>query len=337
MTYIAQATNGVSAGLRSLLPGLALTAGLAALAVIIQRTSGLAALSPLMLAMVLGMAVRNLIGIGPAATPGIKFSLRRILRLSIMLLGFQLTYTQIADMGLAGFAAVAGILVATFVFIKWVGRLLGVAPALAELIAAGTAVCGASAVIATNTVTRGSDEDVAYSIACVTVFGSIAMLALPLLASQLGIEGTALGWWAGASIHEVAQVTAATFQGGLEATRSGTVAKLSRVVLLAPLILTLVAIARRRGNSTGGDAPPMPWFVLGFLAMVAVNSLWPVTGMTKDMIVTITTLLLTIALAAMGLETDARKLRTSGWRALALGAIGTVFISGLAFIALGAI
>ncbi|MBD0417392.1 YeiH family protein [Oryzicola mucosus] len=336
MTHPAEATNGVTA-FRIILPGLALTSGLAALAVIIQRTSGLSALSPLMLAMVLGMAVRNLVGVGPAATLGIKFSLRRILRLSIMLLGFQLTYTQIVDMGLVGFAAAAGILVVTFVFIKWIGRLLGVAPALAELIAAGTAVCGASAVIATNTVTRGSDEDIAYAIACVTVFGSIAMLALPLLAPLLGIEGTTFGWWAGASIHEVAQVTAATFQGGLEATQSGTVAKLSRVVLLAPLILVLAALARRRGHAAGTGAPPMPWFVFGFLAVVAMNSVWPVTGATKDVIVTVTTLLLTISLAAMGLETDTRKLGALGWRALALGAIGSIFISGLAYAALGAI
>lgn len=139
MTHRAQTTIDASASaVLSLLPGLALTIGLAALAMLIQRGAGLNALSPLMLAMVLGMALRNLVGIGPASTPGIKFSLRRILRLSIMLLGFQLTYTQIANMGLAGFAAVAGVLVATFVFIKWVGRLLGVAPALAELIAAGT-------------------------------------------------------------------------------------------------------------------------------------------------------------------------------------------------------
>lgn len=163
------------------------------------------------------------------------------------------------------------------------------------------------------------------------------MLALPVLAHLLGIEGGAFGWWAGASIHEVAQVTAATFQGGLEATQSGTVAKLSRVVLLAPLILALTTLARRRGHAGGAEAPPMPWFVLGFLVVVAVNSVWPVTGMTKDVIITITTLLLTIALAAMGLETDTRKLRASGWRPLALGAIGSIFISGLAFVALSAI
>lgn len=333
MTYLAQRAT-VASTLRPILPGLAMTVGLATVAVIIQRFSGLVALSPLMLAMMLGMAMRNLIGVGPSMVPGIKFSMRRILRLSIMLLGFQLTYTQIADMGLAGFVAVAAILVASFVVIKWVGRVLRVEPALAELIAAGTAVCGASAIIATNTVTRGSDEDVAYAIACVTVFGSIAMLVLPILAPLLGIEGSAFGWWAGASIHEVAQVTGATFQGGLEATQSGTIAKLSRVVLLAPLILALAALARRGARAGKSDAPPMPWFVLGFLAVVALNSVWPVTGPTKDLVVTVTTLLLTVALAAMGLETDVRKLKASGWRALALGAIGSVFISGIALVAL---
>ena len=323
--------------IRDLLPGLGLVVMIALIATLIQRVTGVAALSPLMLAMVLGIIVRNSAGIGARAVPGIKFSLRRILRGAIILLGFQLTLAQLADVGLSGFLAVAATLVASFVFITRAGIWLGVEPRLTQLIAAGTSVCGASAVVATNTVTRGTDEDVAYAIACVTVFGSLSMLAFPLIGPAIGLDASQFGLWVGASVHEVAQVTGAAFQGGLEAGQSGTVAKLARVILLAPLILTLGAMARRRGAKDAAGQPQTPWFVIGFVAMVVLNSIWPVSGTAKEVIVTATAFMLTIALAAMGLETDIRKLRAKGVRPLALGALGWIFISVFALAAIALI
>lgn len=320
--------------LAATLPGLGLTFGIAAVAMAVQRLSGIPALSPLVVAMVLGIAVRNLTGTPAAARPGISFSLRRILRFAIVLLGFQLTLAQLRAVGLPGLAVISVTLVATFVFTKWAGRALGVERRLAELIAAGTAICGASAVIATNTVTRGGDEDVAYAIACVTVFGSLSMIAMPVLGTLLGMDAAHYGIWVGATIHEVAQVVGAGFQHGPEAGQAATVAKLSRVILLAPMILSLGALARRRGTGAQGRAPT-PWFVLGFVAVVLLNSALPLPEAAHARIVTLTAFLLTVALAAMGLETDLRKLRAKGIRPLALGALAWAFISGLGFALVG--
>ena len=114
------------------------------------------------------------------------------------------------------------------------------------MIAAGTSICGASAVIATNTVTNGDDEDVAYAVACVTIFGSVAMFAYPLLPTLLHLDPHAFGLWSGASIHEIAQVVAATFQDGKRAGEFGTIAKLSRVMLLAPVVIVLGWLASRK-------------------------------------------------------------------------------------------
>ncbi|SMO41658.1 YeiH family protein [Paracoccus laeviglucosivorans] len=311
------------------LPGLALTFTIATVATVAQRLTGIAALSPLVVAMVLGIGWRNLIGTADTARVGITFSLRRILRFAIVLLGFQLTLLQLRQVGVPGLAVIAVTLAATFCFTTWVGRLLGVEPRLTQLIAAGTSVCGASAVLATNTVTRGTDEDVAYAIACVTVFGSLAMLILPGLGGWLALDSGHYGIWIGASVHEVAQVVGAAFQHGPEAGQAGTVAKLSRVILLAPLILTLGALARRRGDDAQGSAP-MPWFVLGFIAVVLLNSVMPLPDAARGAVVTLTGFLLTVALAAMGLETDIAKLRAKGIRPLALGAIATGFIVTLA-------
>jgi uncharacterized integral membrane protein (TIGR00698 family) len=254
--------------------------------------------------------------------------LRRILRFAIILLGLQLTAEQIAQVGTAGIAVIALTLIATFLFTTWLGRLLGVEHKLAQLIAAGTSICGASAVIATNTVTDAHDEDVAYAVACVTVFGSIAMFVYPLLPGLLHLDPRAYGLWAGASIHEIAQVIAAAFQGGGQAGEFGTIAKLSRVAMLAPTVIALGLIVRRRsGGHRGAARAPMPWFVLGFIALVAINSVVTVPPEAKAMIVAITTFLLSMALAAMGLETDIGKLRAKGLRPLALGAAAFLFIA----------
>src|SRR6185437_10965614 len=172
--------------------------------------------------------------------------------------------------------------------------------------------CGASAVIATNTVTDAPDEDIAYAVACVTVFGSVAMFAYPLLPGLLHLDPHAFGLWSGASIHEIAQVVAAAFQDGRRAGEFATIAKLARVMMLAPVVITLGFFATRRtrhgGEGESNARVPMPWFVLGFIALVFVNGIITIPPETRSVIVTATTFLLSMALAAMGLETDIRKL-----------------------------
>lgn len=318
-------------GLVSILPGLLLTTTIAALSFALQQWIGLAALSPLILALVLGIAIHNLVGTPERARPGVAFSLRRILRFAIVLLGLQLTLGQLEAVGGPGLAIVLATLLASFLVTKALGRLIGVDRKLAELIAAGTAICGASAVIATNTVTGARDEDVAYAVACVTVFGSLSMVAYPGIASLIGLGPHAYGLWSGASIHEVAQVVAAAFQRGEAAGQLATIAKLSRVMMLAPMVLGLglldAARARTRGDTADRAKAPVPWFVLGFLAMIGVNSLDLLPADAKAVLVQATPFLLAVALAAMGLETDIAKLRAKGLRPLLLAAASTLFIA----------
>ncbi|GGF48134.1 membrane protein [Azorhizobium oxalatiphilum] len=318
-----------------LLPGLALAGGLVIIAYALRAVLNVGMLSPLVVAIFLGMAFHNVIGTPKRAVPGVKFAMRRILRGAIVLLGLQLTFTQVRTVGLDGMAIVMVTLVATFFVTRWLGRLVGVDAKLSELIAAGTAICGASAVIATNTVTRASDEDATYAVACVTVFGSLSMFLYPVIAPLTGFDAHAYGLWAGSSIHEIAQVVAAAFQQGQSAGEFGTIAKLNRVILLAPLVLGLGFFATRKARAmgTGGkvEAPPVPWFILGFLAMIVVNSSGIIPATATPVIATVTTVLLAVALAAMGLETDVRKLKARGWRPLALGTLSWLFISVLSF------
>jgi len=315
---------------QSIWPGLLLAAMIAGLAFALRFVPGMGMLSPLILAILLGMALRNTIGTPETAKAGIAISMRQVLRAGIILMGLQLTLGQVAQVGWLGVAVIALSLVLTFGFTTWLGRVLRVDAKLTQLIAAGTSICGASAVIATNTVTRGRDEDVAYAVACVTIFGSLAMILLPLTESWLALGPRDFGLWAGASIHEVAQVVAAAFQRGDEAGQFGTIAKLTRVMMLAPMILCLgVFAARRRQGQSGGGKAPIPWFVFGFIAMVGVASTGWVPEAVLDPATGVTQFLLAMALAAMGLETDLRKLAAAGLRPALLGAGAWVFIMGI--------
>ena len=327
----ASAPAGFLAPVKAVLPGLFLTSGIAAVSFALRQIPGVGVLSPLIISILIGIAFHNLIGTPRRAKAGVVFSLRRILRFAIILLGLQLTVAQVISVGGAGIGIIIATLVATFGFTVWLGRRLGVESKLAQLIAAGTSICGASAVIAANTAVEGGDEDVAYAVACVTIFGSLSMFLYPLFPALLHLDAHRYGLWAGASIHEIAQVVAAAFQNGKEAGDFGTIAKLSRVTLLAPVVLALGWLAARRKTAHHAGprkSAPMPWFVLGFVALILVNSLDILPVALKTGSVPVTTFLLSIALAAMGLETDIRKLAAKGLRPLALGASAWIFISG---------
>ncbi|MEN6543733.1 YeiH family protein [Parvibaculum sp.] len=310
------------------LPGVLLTAIIAVLATALHHVPGLGSFSSLILSILLGMAFHNVVGTPRWAKAGVTFSLRRILRGAIILLGLQLTVTQIATVGMAGVAGTGLTLGATFFFTLWAGRRLGVDRALSTLIATGTSICGASAVVAANAVVDGGDEDVAYAIATVTVFGSLSMVLFPSLDAALHLAPHVYGLWSGASIHEIAQVVAAAFQEGQDAGHFGTIVKLTRVLMLAPVVLLLAWFwDRNAGNSGARRKGTTPWFAFGFLLMVGVNSVLPISAGFHQGASEVTTFLLAMALAAMGLETDIARLRAKGLRPLALGASAWIFIT----------
>ncbi len=312
-------------------PGLLLGACISGLAFGLSslQLSGLSKISPLMLAIVIGMIVRNFLGRPESARTGLSFSLRAPLRLGIILLGLQVTLGEILAIGQTGLITLALALCATFLMTIWVGRLLGVAPGLTQLIAAGTSVCGASAIVAANTIVRDEDESVAYALATVTLFGTIAMLSYPVIGTLLNLSDLDYALWIGASVHEVAQVVAAGFAHGQTSGEFATVAKLARVLMLAPLILFMGMQANRSKQRLKNDNKiPVPWFIFGFLGMVLIASTGLISQNFNFYAKWLTQSLLALALAAVGLETDIRKLIRQGWRPLVLGALASLFIGG---------
>ena len=313
----------------ALAPGLALTAGIAALAFSLRLIPGIATLSPMIPAVLLGAVLHNSVGAPLAAREGVAFSLRSVLRFSIILLGLQITARQAGELGVGGLAEIAAALLSTLAFTILMGRVLGVARGLALLIGVGTSICGASAVLAAKVATAGDDEDAAYAVACVTVFGTLAMFAYPAAESFLHLSPRAYGLWAGSSIHEIAQAVAASFQGGGDAGQFGTIAKLTRVAMMAPVVIALGEMTAQLGLAGEGERrrPPFPWFLVGFLALAALNSLVAIPRVLSAPIGVGATFLLSMAMAAMGLHTDLRHIRSRGLKPLALGFFASLFIS----------
>lgn len=328
MPLSSPSTPALPAPLAGLLPGALLTCVIAGAAFALRGLPGLGLFSPMILAVIVGMLFANIVRVQPTSLEGINFCQRSLLRFGIVLLGFQVTAGQFVAIGASGLGIAALSLIATFLFTLLIGRALGVEHGLTTLIAAGTAICGASAIAAVASVTRERDENAAYAVAMITLFGTLAMLALPLLATFLALNAQEFGLWAGASIHEVAQVIGASFQAGATAGETGTIAKLARVAMLAPLVLVLGSLATRKKTEEGAAArAPVPWFIVGFAAAVLLNSLVELPFWTRSAIALSTSLLLTLGLAGMGLKTDFSQIRALGARPLMLAFAASLFIA----------
>lgn len=315
----------------AILPGLGLSACLTALALALRHLPMLSAISPAILAILLGMAARQVIGLPASLKPGLTFSMRTLLRCAVVLLGLQVTFGRILALGLPALLAVAAGLLVCFFGTLWLGARLGVERKLARLIGTGTAICGASAVVAANSVTRGHDEDVAYALAAVTIFGTLAMLAQPAAAIALHLEPDVAGLWLGASIHEVAQVVGAATQLGSDVTNTATVAKMVRILLLAPMVLGMAAYERRRDAQAHHAKVPVPWFVFGFLILVGVASAGLASPVVTASAGWASSAMLAAALAAMGFGIEIGALRRKGMRPLILAAASWCLIVGVSF------
>lgn len=288
----------------------------------------MSAISPMMGAILIGILFNNAIGVPDKARIGIAICGKRMLRLAVALLGFQLTIWQVSAIGFGGVVAAALVLASTFAFTIWLGSVMGTDRGLTMLIAAGTSVCGASAIAAINDVAKSKEEHVSYAIASITLFGTLAMFLFPVLMGVLKLTPAVYGFWTGVSVHEVAQVVAAAFQGGQLAGETGVVVKLTRVMMLAPLIIVVGTLVSRRIKTTPGTLRhPIPVFVIGFIVCMLINSFFGIPDGLRDSIVATTPILLTASLGAIGLGTNIGRLRQHGVRPFLLAAAATLFIA----------
>jgi uncharacterized integral membrane protein (TIGR00698 family) len=283
-------------------------------------------LSGLTLTIALGILVGNTLFAHVAAftASGVDFSKSTLLRLGIILYGFRITFPQIAEVGWSG-ALIDGLIVClTFTIAVQLGtRVFKLDRQTSMLIGAGSAICGAAAVMATEPVVRGQAHKVSVAVATVVLFGTIAMFIYPLLYPHLGLSQQAFGIFAGSTIHEVAQVIAAGRSVGEAVARTAVIEKMLRVMMLAPFLLLLSAtqLSHATANDTAGKAHIMiPWFAVLFIAASAINSLQILPAALVNGVVHVDTLLLAMAMAALGLRTHLGAIRQAGVRPLLLAA-----------------
>ncbi len=314
----------------------ALAPGLTAVAVATVLAYGISAVLPSVnstsVAVLLGLLWANTGLHRERFRPGTRFAGHRLLRLAVVLLGLQLSVPELLRLGGGGLLVVLVTVTATFFGTQLLGRALGVSRPLRLLIATGFSICGASAVAAMEPVADGQQEDTGIAVALVTLCGSLAILLLPLLRVPLGLNVADFGSWVGASVHDVGQTvaTASRVPGALS---TAVVVKLSRVVLLAPLVAG-VGYARRTGHpehSTGRRTPPMPLFVAGFLIAVVATSVLPLPEGLLSAAHSIQGILLTAALVGLGTGIHIPTLRRTGGRALALGGISWLLVAAVAY------
>jgi uncharacterized integral membrane protein (TIGR00698 family) len=319
------------------LPGIVAAAGAAVLSWSISTL--LPAVPLLTAAVVLGIVVAQI----PAAqsiirgvlAPGLALSARRLMRIGVVLLGFKLSLFDVASLGWGVFLSTVVIVILTFGGTWFLGRAFRLPGHEPLLMATGFAICGASAIGAMSGVIRAKTSEQAQPVALVTLCGTLAIFVLPALWHPLALDSTQFGHWVGASVHDVGQVVATAQIAGGGALAVALVVKLTRVVMLAPIVAVAAVVERRRStaNPESTRPPLIPLFVVGFLAAILLRTFVEIPEPALSTLDGIQTALLAMALFGLGAAVSLKRLITTGWRALVVGLLSWVLIGVLALVA----
>ena len=308
-------------------------------------------ISAIMMAIILGIIIRNTISLPAALQPGIRFGLVRVLRLGIVLLGIRLSLSEAGAIGLQALPVIIGAVAAALLIVTFLAKRMGLSGKLGTLIAVGTSICGATAIVATAPTIAAKDDEVSYAVACITLFGVVAMLLYPF-AGHWFFDADAFksGLFLGTAVHETSQVAGAglvyqEYYGDPQALDVATVTKLVRNLGML-IIIPLMSILYHRNHADGTEAPKwytmVPLFVIGFACMSLIRTVgdlgeqpfggllnpeqWKaIVGYTKEA----AELFLAIAMASVGLGTSIKGLRDIGLKPLGAGLIAAVLVGGV--------
>ncbi len=284
-------------------------------------------LSALLLAIVLGILWRNLVSVPQNLDPGIAVSGKSLLRLGIVVMGFQLSLNSILSLGPGVLLVVLLSVSVTFLLTAWIGKLLGLELEQRLLIAFGFSICGAAAVAGAEGTIKAKEHQVATAVGLVVLFGTLMIPAMPAIAMVLGLDEHGAGMLIGASTHEVAQVVAAAGSVGSAALSVAVTVKLARVLLLAPIVAGVGVYMRTKHSVHGEKHPPLvPLFIVGFVATMLLRSTVDLPEAVLHSASVVQTLLLSSAMFALGLGVHLRSIFSKSGKTLllALAATGTI-------------
>lgn len=318
-------------------PGVTLAVGVAVAASAAERIEdllfGAAYIDGLVLAIIAGTLLNTALGLSPRFASGVHFSSKILLEIAIVLLGGTISASALAQSGTGLIATVVVIVLLALTASYLIARSLGLDERMATLIACGNSICGNSAIMATAPVIEASAEDIAASIAFTAALGILVVLFLPQAVRLFGLSEWQYGVVAGLSVYAVPQVLAATVPVGVISTQVGTLVKLMRVLMLGPVVLFVGLRHGRKGHAAMSHTTLMPWFILGFLAMLAARSFELLPAGLVEPMRGVSTQLTLVSMAALGVSVDLRTVMSSGGRVLAAGLLSIVVLVSLALTA----
>ena len=293
---------------------------------------------PIMLfALLLGMAM-NFLSDVDRCKAGISFASRTVLRLGVALLGFRITVGEIVELGWQPVVLVISVVTLTILVSTWAARAMGFKTEFGILSGGATAICGASAAMALSAALpphERKERATGFTIIGVSTLSTIAMILYPAISHLFGFDDHHAGVFIGATIHDVAQVVGAGYAISPEAGDTATVVKLMRVAMLLPVIVAVGLWARRRGGHGEGERPPLlPWFVTAFAVLVVINSVVPIPEFVREAGNSASRWCLVAAISALGIKTHFSEIVEIGWKPVVLMILETLFIAGVALVAI---
>jgi len=317
------------------------------------------AISEILIAILLGLYIRALFGCSPKLAPGIAFSMKKVLRFGIILLGLRLS---IQDIGATGWRGLGLILICLAIALGasfFAKRLFRISPRLAALIGVGTAICGNSAIIATAPVIEADEEEVSFAVATITLFGLIAVLTYPIIGRLLSLPDHYFGFWSGTAVNDTSQVVAVSAMYSDIAQNVATIIKLTRNALMAPIIMMIGMLYHRWKFQTNQKTETsskvrvsikksIPGFVIGFILMALLRTFGIMLGVLPQNVAepgdlqaaanslifldSVSRFAILMALSAVGLNTDLASLKRIGYKPLIVGLIVAVLLSAVSLL-----
>lgn len=318
--------------------GILLTLAIAIAAKYLALLPFLTITGQLVLAIILGMIWRATIGLREQLVAGTNFSSKKLLRVGIILLGMRLNLFDIFQAGPSVFLIASISLVFTLIVVFLLTKLFKVEKRLGILTACGTAICGAAAVVAIAPQIKAKDEEIAIGAATVAILGTIFTVTYTIIFPYIGLSANGYGVFSGATLHELAHVIAAAAPGGNQAVDTAVIVKLTRVALLVPIafLIGLWINFDERKNASSEKASwrtmPIPWFIVGFVVMSAINSLGVIPKSIADILIWFSYLCIAMAMAGLGLSVNLSSLSRLGARPFVAALIGSILLSGLGFV-----
>lgn len=320
----------VSSQQKGLVKGILLTLVLALLAGIIGELPFFSVMGVMIISILLGMCWKGIMDVPLDSTVGITFSSKVLLRAGIILMGLRLNLEQIISAGFSIFLIDIIVIVFTLTIMIYIGKLLKIDSHLSVLIAVGTAVCGAAAIVAVAPLIGAKKELTAISVAFIAIMGTIVTIFYTFLYPFIGLTPYQYGLLSGSTLHEIAHVIAAAAPGGEISSDTAILVKLGRVALLIPVAIILGIFYKKKDRSKQQKRKikdlPIPWFIFGFLAMCLVNTIGILSDSITQFLIALSIFLLSMAMAGLGLGVNFAEFKKLSGKVLLTGVIGSVLL-----------